>query len=395
MSALNHTPAEESLLAMMPAGEARKHFAATGLPGRKDEGWRWTDLRRVLSAPLEASDPTPPKNIPLAPVPMPEAIEVVFSQDTVASPTTLPAGISITQDEPYAIKGRSEMARIAAALSKSPTTLCIEKSCETPIMIRHVATKAGLSATHLQIHIAANVETVIVETYETHEGVSNALVEYFLAENAKLTRVIVQKGNQAAVVISSSLAILMAGAKLDQTTIGFGAKLARMETKVQHVGVGASAILNGISLLKGKSHLDHTSVIDHIMPGCETRELYKAAITGRARGVFQGKFLVKQGAQKTQAQMAHHALLLSQTAEVRAKPELEIYADDVECAHGNTVGALDDDAIFYMRQRGVSEAQARAMLVQAFLSEVIEQIQDEKIRQQFETLVGDWMGAQI
>ena len=131
------------------------------------------------------------------------------------------------------------------------------------------------------------------------------------------------------------------------------------------------------------------------MPGCETRELYKAAITGRARGVFQGKFLVKQGAQKTQAQMAHHALLLSQTAEVRAKPELEIYADDVECAHGNTVGALDDDAIFYMRQRGVSEAQARAMLVQAFLSEVIEQIQDEKIRQQFETLVGDWMGAQI
>ena len=231
MSVLNHTPAEESLLAMMPAGEARKHFAATGLPGRKDEGWRWTDLRRVLSAPLEASDPTPPKNIPLAPVLVPEAIEVVCSQDTVTTPTTLPAGISITQDEPYAIKGRSEMARIAAALSKSPTTLCIEKSCATPIMIRHVATKADLSATHLQIHIAANVETVIVETYETHEGVSNALVEYFLAENAKLTRVIVQKGNEAAVVISSSLAILMAGAKLDQTTIGFGAKLARMENQ--------------------------------------------------------------------------------------------------------------------------------------------------------------------
>ena len=159
------------------------------------------------------------------------------------------------------------------------------------------------------------------------------------------------------------------GAKLHQTSLALGAKLARIETRIDHFVGGSEAVLNGAYLAGGGFHADMTSHVRHSQPGCVTRQDVKGAARAGGKGVFQGKFLVARDAQKTDAEMQHNALLLEEGAEINAKPELEIYADDVQCAHGNTAGALDPAALFYMRQRGIPEAEARAMLTESFIAE--------------------------
>ncbi len=138
--------------------------------------------------------------------------------------------------------------------------------------------------------------------------------------------------------------------------------------------------LDGVYLLAGKRHADLTTVVTHAGIDGATGQLTKGVVRDQARGIFQGKIIVAEGADHTDARMGHHALVLSDRAEVDAKPELEIYADDVACAHGNTVGALDDDALFYARQRGIPELEARALLTEAFIGEVIDRIEHEAAR---------------
>ena len=167
-------------------------------------------------------------------------------------------------------------------------------------------------------------------------------------------------------------ASLGAGAAFHQAALLLGGKLVRMETRLALEGAGASADFKSASILSGARHADLTTHIAHQSTGCVTRQIHKSALRDRARGVFQGKFLVARGAQKIDAEMQAKALLLSDTAEANHKPELEIYADDVQCAHGSTAGAIDEEALFYMRQRGLDEHQARALLIEAFLADVFD-----------------------
>src|SRR5262249_6316516 len=157
------------------------------------------------------------------------------------------------------------------------------------------------------------------------------------------------------------------GARFAQTVIALGAKRQRLETVVSHGGGGAIARLDGLYLLKDRRHADITTVVTHGAVGGTTDQVTKGGVSDQARGVFQGRIVVAQGADQTDAKMGHHALVLGDRAEVDAKPELEIYADDVACAHGNTVGALDEAALFYAQSRGIPEDEARAMLTEAFL----------------------------
>ncbi|MGZ8370983.1 MAG: SufD family Fe-S cluster assembly protein, partial [Caulobacteraceae bacterium] len=154
----------------------------------------------------------------------------------------------------------------------------------------------------------------------------------------------------------------------------------RFETNVRHHGGGARAFLDGVYVLGDARHSDQTSEVDHLAVDGATSQLTKGVVQGRSRGVFQGRIVVEPGADRTDARMGHHALILSEQAEVDAKPELLIHADDVACAHGNTVGALDEDALFYARSRGIPEAEARALLTEAFLGEVLDRIDHEGAR---------------
>ena len=160
---------------------------------------------------------------------------------------------------------------------------------------------------------------------------------------------------------------------MTQTMLAFGAKISRLETLIIHEGKEASVTMNTAYLSGPGKHVDVTTEVRHTDTDCETSQLTKGAVRDGGKGVFQGKFIVPRiVGQRTNADMQHNALLLENGAEVFAKPELEIYADDVECAHGNTCGQMDDNALFYMRQRGIPEATAKAMLTEAFVAEALE-----------------------
>ncbi len=171
-----------------------------------------------------------------------------------------------------------------------------------------------------------------------------------------------------------------------------GSALARSEVRLAFEGEGSSAAIRGATIARGRQHIDTTLVVDHAVPGCASRELFKSALAGEAKGVFQGKIVVRPGAQKTDGQMMSQALLLSETAEFANKPELEIFADDVTCGHGATCGQIDEDMLFFMRSRGLTREEAERMLVQAFLAESIEAIGDEGVVDALEARTRRWLG---
>jgi Fe-S cluster assembly protein SufD len=180
------------------------------------------------------------------------------------------------------------------------------------------------------------------------------------------------------------------GGTYDNFTLNAGAKLVRNEIHVALCGPKAECHMNGVQLLADGQHADTTTALDHAAPDCSSRQTYKTVLTGRSRGVFQGKILVRQAAQKTDGYQMNQALLLSPEAEIDSKPQLEIYADDVKCSHGATVGELDAEQIFFLRSRGIPEAEARSMLVEAFLTEAVEAVAEEPIRAALTGAVTGW-----
>jgi Fe-S cluster assembly protein SufD len=170
-----------------------------------------------------------------------------------------------------------------------------------------------------------------------------------------------------------------------------GGRLARIETHVSVEGEGAEVELNGVYMVGAGRHADLTSVIKHAVPGGTTRQLVKGVAAKDGRGVFQGRIEVERGAQKTDARQHHHGMLLEEGAEIYAKPELMIHADDVQCAHGNTAGGLDERALFYMRSRGLPNAEARALLIEAFLVEAIPEDLPQELRDELMGRIGGWL----
>ena len=196
-----------------------------------------------------------------------------------------------------------------------------------------------------------------------------------------------------AVQVARCDVFLAPGARFSQTVIAAGARRQRIETHVTHPGGGAAVRLDGVYLVGGRRHADITTVVTHTGAEGTTDQLTKGVVSDQGRAVFQGRITVSPGADKTDARMGHHALVLSDRAEVDAKPELEIFADDVACAHGNTVGALDQEALFYAEQRGIPEPEARAMLTEAFVGEVTDRIQHEGARDIVRAWVAERLGV--
>ena len=222
---------------------------------------------------------------------------------------------------------------------------------------------------------------VLLESYEGEGAyVSELDLALKLEPGARVQRIVLCDEPADAVSVSRCEVTLAPGASFAQTVIVSGARRQRVETHVRQPGGGASVRLDGVYLLADQRHADITTVVVHEGVGGATEQLTKGVVAGQARGVFQGRITVQPGADKTDARMGHHALILSERAEVDAKPELEIFADDVACAHGNTVGALDEDALFYAMQRGLPEQVARAMLTEAFLGEVVDRIEHDGAR---------------
>lgn len=220
-------------------------------------------------------------------------------------------------------------------------------------------------------------------------GLAPLSSSFVLERGASLTRLVVQTG--VGVPLSYAHVRLAEGAKFTQFVLALGGRLARIETHVSVEGQGAEVTLNGAYLAGAGRHADLTSVIEHKAPGGVTRQLIKGVARKGGRGVFQGKIVVDRAAQKTDARQHHQGLLLEDGAEIFAKPELMIHADDVQCAHGNTAGGLDERALFYMRSRGMPEAEARALLIEAFLAETIPVGLPEELHNELIEMMRAWL----
>jgi Fe-S cluster assembly protein SufD len=221
----------------------------------------------------------------------------------------------------------------------------------------------------------------------------NAVTELRIGEKAALKHIKLQRDGDDALHLSTWLVELGADARYDAFQFSTGASVARNQVYLRFAGEGAAADLSGAFLLRGHQHGDTTLLVEHRVPHCMSRELFKGVLDNDARGVFQGKIIVSPGAQKTDGKQMSGALLLSEGAEFDSKPELEIFADDVVCGHGATSGQIDDDLLFYLEARGIPEAQARALLIQAFVGEALEKVDDEGLRNVLSRAAAEWLGV--
>ena len=233
------------------------------------------------------------------------------------------------------------------------------------------------------IRLEPGSRATIVETWAGEiDGASwtNAVSEIDIGYGAHLAYVKMQTEATGAFHLGRIKSRLHTNARLDGFVLSTGGRLARSEVMVEQAGEGADATINGVYIARDGQHLDQVTRIDHAVAKAKSNQLFKGVLGGKSRAAFQGNVIVRPDAQKTDARQANHTLLLSRQAEIDTKPELEIYADDVKCAHGATVGELDADQLHYLKSRGIPETQARGMLVEAFVAEVAETIARDDLR---------------
>jgi Fe-S cluster assembly protein SufD len=232
----------------------------------------------------------------------------------------------------------------------------------------------------------------IIETF-VGEGdyVVNSVTEISLGNGARLDRVKVELEAPEATHLAFVEVNLAAGATLNELTLTAGSALNRQNGNYVFAGENANAHIAGAYLLHGKQHADSRLIMDHKVPHCTSREMFKCVMDDYARGIFQGKVIVRKHAQKTDGKQSSHALLLSENAEFDAKPELEIYADDVVCGHGATAGDLNEDYLFYLMSRGIPKAEAKALLIAAFVGEAFDNVEHEGLKDALSDFASKWL----
>jgi Fe-S cluster assembly protein SufD len=268
-----------------------------------------------------------------------------------------------------------------------------------PLQIVHIASGNVPAAmfTRSLLRLDKDAGATLVESYIAAEGakayqVHDSLI-VSIGNNSRLDHVRFNEDSRDAFNISSATVSLGAHAHFNTFGMMSGAGVSRYQATIAFAGEGSKVETNGVNLLNGKQHADTTLFMDHAVPNGASREIFRAVVDDRAHSVFQGRIIVRPHAQKTDAKMMTRALLLSDDAEADNKPELEIFADDVTCGHGATTGALDESLLFYLRARGLSEKEAQALLIQAFVGEAIESIVNDGLRELAIAAARRWLEA--
>lgn len=365
-------------------------FADHGLPHRRVEGWRWSDVRAALKKATGVEKPG--SNAKFSAV---DASVIRFHDGGLDLPSKRPAGAQwIDSKDAVAFSSAEElpMGALAAAMADKPATLTLEIAADQikPISIEFDFADE-LNFAHVVIVVREGANATILEDHANFGAMSNVVLDYVLEPNASIQRVVAQTASESSVQVVSAKVRLQTGAKFEQFVFGTGGKLARVETHLTHHESGSEATLNGAYLLKDGAHSDITTHVRHSSADCTSQQTIKGAVAKGGQGVFQGKYFVARDAQKTDAEMSHNALLLEDGATVFAKPELEIYADDVQCAHGNTCGALDADMLFYMRQRGIPLKEARALLIESFIADAFDDLSHEQTKDILMEEAREWL----
>lgn len=373
-----------------------------GLPTRRVESWHYTDLRRLLSTVPDFDASAKAKSV----APLIEGSTVLSLANGVSSAVSGIDGVSVQRlsdkltDGSYApalvTYGKDDaIGAINTAFVADGYFVDIEAGAQLdkPIELQNLQA-GGQSHVRLPVRVGAGAKATIVER-QTGEGAGlvSSVSQLLLGDDAEVLWLIVQDQPETATHLAQFKAELGKNAKLTLFVMNAGGKLVRQEIIVKAAGEGADFKLRGVNLLAGDSHVDVTMVLDHTVPHTSSTEVVRNVVTGRAKGVFQGRINVHQIAQKTDARMACNTLLLSDDGEFSTKPELEIFADDVACGHGATVTEIDNNHLFYLMARGIDEKSARGLLIRAFLAEVIEELEDESVVDPLEELLSNWFAT--
>lgn len=402
-----------------PRAGAFARYAAKGLPHRRVEAYHFTDLRTLMaSAPPPAARPTALGAIPADRFGGVDAARAVFVDGWFAADLSdlsgLGDGVVVTTVAAALGSGDGALAVLGGRVSTDASiendplvalasafysdglivTVAAGAVAARPLEIRHVASGAAVSAfVRHAVVVGEGASITVLESHDSPNGVeihAHTLTELTLDDGAEATWVDRQAEGDAAARFSSLAVSLGRKAKLDHSVITLGAKLARTQIFAR-LGAGCDLATRGATLIAGRAHADATLVVTHVGADAVSRELYKSAVDGEARSVFQGRITVEKTAQGTDGRMGAHAVLLSDRAEAMAKPELEIFADDVACAHGATVAEIDDTLKFYLMSRGIPAAETEKLLIRAFLGEVTDAIASEPVREAIEADIEAWI----
>ncbi|QFU16366.1 Fe-S cluster assembly protein SufD [Microvirga thermotolerans] len=431
--ALMKTPAEtglaqafESAKALLPGdtesrAKAFEVFSRNGLPHRRVEEFKYTDLRALMreAAPFAKKPSAEEARAALAGARAfagVAALEVPFVNGhfvrEAVSFETLPEGVEIVPLAEALASGHDWLAHLSpipwaaenpvyqlnTSFMADGVMLRIAGPVEMPVHLRFVtASEAGVAtATRVLVLVENGASATILESHESNDGAGhqpNDVVELIAGDETNVRHVRLNAEGDRALALSTLAAKLGAEAQFTSVNLTVGAAVSRHQVFARFDGENARAQINGATMVKGRQHADSTLVVEHGAPHCESRELFKTVVDDEATGVFQGKIIVPHHAQKTDGRMMSAALLLGEGAVMNNKPELEIFADDVQCAHGATCGQLDEDLLFYLMARGLPKKEAESLLIQAFLGEAVEFVDNDAAREALAGTVEEWLRA--
>ncbi|MEM8850640.1 MAG: SufD family Fe-S cluster assembly protein [Pseudomonadota bacterium] len=407
------TATEERLATLtLPAGggwlgkareDALGRLRAVGMPGRRDEYWRYTDPTALVQADPAPAAPSETGD-PWAGV---ETIVITIDGDAITLPDMLPPGLEIgtlaqagEADIHWArdIYGVLEaagsrpisrpLAMLNTAYAAAGLVIRATGKVATPVHIR--TTGSGDPLHHHVVRVESGAEITILKS-GTAGARANTVTEVDVADGGTCHHFRIQGPDHGRHVNTHLFARLGAESLLKSFTLSANGQLTRNEAVIELTGDNGAAHVACAAFGRGDFHHDDTVWVTHDAEHCESRQVFKKVLRDGATGVFQGKILVKDGAQKTDGYQISQSLLLDEDSVFLAKPELEIYADDVACSHGSTTGAIDDTALFYLRSRGVPEKDATDLLVLSFLAESLEEIGDDGLREHVSERLADWL----
>ena len=398
-------------------------FDEHGLPHRRVEEWKYTDLRALIreAKPLAAAPDVQAKNrakragkllagIGARRISFVDGAFVAELSDLAALEpglTIVPMAKALAEGDPL-LAGRLGAAvptdDVAVALNTAfmgdgaLVRISRNTKLDRPIhlVFAFESDRAFAAFTRSLVVVEEGAQATLLESHEGPDGIDyqvNTALELFVGDRAHVDHVKIGTEGAQAIHISTLMASIGAHARLRDLVFTTGGSVVRNQLFVRFAGEGAELALNAATLIKGRQHVDNTLVVDHAVPGGFSRELNKSVLDGESRSVFQGKIIVRPGAQKTDGKMMTQALLLSENAEADNKPELEIFADDVQCGHGATAGALDQNLLFYLKARGIPQAEAEALLIQAFVGEAIETLEHEGVKDALMGAAAQWLGT--
>jgi Fe-S cluster assembly protein SufD len=379
---------------------AAEAFRLAGLPGaaagRREEAWKYTSLRPVADASFQqVSRVFDGRHLPHVDAPRIVFVDGAFRADA----SHLPGAVEFTQFEAFgglARPDRDPLVALNTMLAEDGAVLHVPDGVDAGLVVL-VSVGNDRAAFHPRhvIRMGQGARMTLLEL-SLGDGVylHNPVTEVFVAEDAALTHVRLQNEAAGAFHLATVYAEVAGAGTYDSFVLNLGGRLVRTEAHVRFTGPKGVAHLNGAQLLSASQHADFTTVVQHDAPACSSRQTVKHVLAGRSQGVFQGRIEVARVAQKTDGYQMNQALLLSPDAEIDTKPELEIFADDVKCSHGATVGELDAEQLFYLRSRGIPDAEARSMLVRAFLAEALDAVTDETAHGVLDRAVEGWWERQ-